>query len=219
MRSVADVLEEIVLEQPFLEEGLAEGIVNLSALARKLRPRVEAELMKEVSDGALVMALKRLSPTLSSRAGPPGGLQAFLKDLTVRSNLAELTFLKSDTLPEKQRQLILEAQQGAHEFVTFTRGTFEVTTIIESGLLAAAERIFTGETLIARLENLAAITIRLAPETVDTPGVHYAVLKLLAMHAINMVEVVGTYTELTLIVERDKVDRAFSILLTAASRS
>jgi hypothetical protein len=219
MRSVADVLEEIVLEQPFLEEGLAEGIVNLSALARRLRPRVESELMKEVSDGALVMALKRLVPTLEERGGPLGGLQAFLKDMTVRSNLAEITFLTSDTLPEKQRRLLHAAQQGAHEFVTFTRGTFEVTAIIESGLMAAAEEIFAGETIVARLDNLAAISIRLAPETVNTPGVHYSVLKLLAMRAINMVEVVGTYTELTLILEREQVDRAFSILHAAASRS
>jgi hypothetical protein len=175
--------------------------------------------MKEVSDGALVMALKRLSPTLSGRAGPPGGLPAFLRDLTVRSNLSEITFLKSDTLLERQRQLLLEAQQRAHEFVTFTRGTFEVTAIIDTALLPAAERIFAGETLVARLENLAAISIRLAPETVDTPGVHYSVLKLLAMHSINMVEVVGTYTELTLILEREQVDRAFSILHAAASRS
>jgi hypothetical protein len=219
MRSVADALEDIVLEQPFLEQGLAQGIINLSALARSLRPQVEAELMKEISDGALVMALKRLSPALAGRAGPPGRLKAFLKDITVRSNLSEITFLKSDTLPEKQRQLLLEAQQGAHEFVTFTRGTIEVTAIIESGLRDAADRIFTGETVVARLDRLSAITMRLPTDNVETSGLYYEVLKQLAMRDITVVEVVSTYTELTLILGRDQVDRAFSILLGAASRS
>jgi len=219
MKSVADVLEEIVCEQPFLEDSLARGVVNLSALARSLRPQVEAELMKEVSDGALVMALKRLSPTLGRRAGPPGGLKPFIRDITVRSNLSEITFLKSDTLPEKQRQLLLEAQQGSHEFVTFTRGNFEVTAIFESGLRTAADRIFEGENVVARLDRLAAITIRLPAANVETAGLYYEVLKQLAMRNITVVEVVSTYTELTLILERELVDRAFSILLAAASRS
>jgi hypothetical protein len=219
MISVADVLESIVLEEPFLEQGLADGIVNLSALARRLRPRVEAELMKEVSDGALVMALKRMSPSLERRAGPPGGLASYLRDLTVRSNLCELTLLKSDTLLERQQQLLASLGGRADRFITFTQGVFEVTAIFDAGLLEIADRIFENETVLARLEDLAGITIRLAPETVDTPGVHYSVLKQLAMRAINMVEVVSTYTELTLILERDQVDRAFSALLGSVSPS
>ncbi len=217
MRTVADVVRRVVVESPFLEEGLADGIVNLSALARQLRPRVEAELAKEVTEGALVMALKRLIPTLRERAAPGRGLGSYLKDLTVRSNLAEITFLKSNTLPEKQRQLLLEAQQGAHEFVTFTRGTYEVTAIFDSALGGAAERIFGGETVVARIDRLSAITIRLTTDSVHATGVYYEVLKQLAMRGINVVEVVSTYTELTLILERDHVDRAFSILLGVAS--
>jgi hypothetical protein len=215
---VADVMRELVFESPFLEDGLAQGIVNLSALARQLRPRVEAELVKEVSEGALVMALRRLTPEIRERAAPGHGLGSHIRDLTVRSNLSEITFVKSNTMPEKQRQLLLEAQQGAYEFVTFTRGTWEVTAIFDSALGPAVERIFAGETVISRLDGVSAVAIRLATDTVDTSGVYYEVLKQLAMRDINVIEVVSTYTEFTIILERDQVDRAFSILLEAASR-
>jgi hypothetical protein len=217
MRTVADVVRQVVLESPFLEDGLARGILNLSALARELRPRVEDELVKEVSEGSLVMALKRLAPGLRRRARPECGIGSYLRDLTVRSNLSEITFLKSQTLPGKQRELLTAAQRGAQEFVTFTRGSFEVTAIFDSSLGAAAEAIFEGETVVARLDRLAAITIRLAAETVETSGVYYQVLKHLAIRDINVVEVVSTYTELTIILQRDQVDRAFSILLGVAS--
>jgi hypothetical protein len=217
MKSVADVLQTIVADSPFLEDGLAEGIINLSALARKLKPRVEAELMKEVSDAALVMALRRLGPELERQTRPAGGLRHHLQDLTVRSNLCELTFLKSDTLLERQGRMLAEVAGRPDRFVTFTRGVFEVTTIFDSILLDVAEKIFSGETLVSRLENLAGITIRLTPETVYTPGVHYSILKQLALRGINVVEEVSTYTEYTIILERDLVDRAFSILLEFAS--
>jgi len=217
MKSVADVLETIVSDSPFLEDGLAEGIVNLSALARKLRPRVEGELMKNVSDAALVMALRRMGPDLVRKTKPSGGLRHHLQDLTVRSNLCELTFLKSDTLLEKQGRLLAEVAGRADRFVTFTQGVFEITTIFDSNLLEVAEEIFSGETILSRLEQLAGITIRLSPETVYTPGVHYSILKQLALRGINVVEEVSTYTEYTIIIERDLVDRAFSILLEYAS--
>jgi hypothetical protein len=217
MRAIADVVRQLVSESPFLEDGLARGIINLSALARELRPRVEAELVKEIGEGALVMALKRLTPKIREQVGVRRGLPSFLKDLTVRSDLSEITFVKSQTLPAKQRELLAEAQRGAHEFVTFTRGSFEVTAIFDSSLREAADRIFAGETVVSRLDDLAAITIRLAAETVETCGVYYEVLKRLAMWNINLVEVVSTYTELTVILDRDQVDRAFSILLAAST--
>lgn len=219
MRSVADVLRQLVVSSPFLEEGLADGIVNLSALARKLQPQVAAELMKPVSQGALVMALKRLQPEVAAGAMPPGGLRAFLSDLTVRSNLCELTFRRSETLLERQRELLRAVRRGTHQFVVFTQGVLEVTAIFDSSLLGVAERIFAEEAVLARLDRLAAITIRLAPQAVHTPGVHYAVLKQLAMRSINVVEVVSTYTELTIILEHGQVDRAFSILLDCTARN
>jgi hypothetical protein len=54
--------------------------------------------------------------------------------------------------------------------------------------------------------------IRLAPSTVRSPGVYYSILKQLAWRAINVVDVVSTYTEFTIVVEHADVDRAFAAL-------
>jgi hypothetical protein len=73
------------------------------------------------------------------------------------------------------------------------------------------------ERLVTRLDDLAALTVRLSPDTVQTPVVYYLLLKQLALNAFNVVEVVSTSTELTVVVEQQHVDRAFSVLLKAAS--
>ena len=44
-------------------------------------------------------------------------------------------------------------------------------------------------------------------------GVHYTLLKQLAWHDINLVEAVSTYSEFTIVLRRDVVDRAFSVLM------
>jgi FixJ family two-component response regulator len=41
---------------------LAEGLINISSLARKIKPEIEDFLQKPVQNGAVVMALKRYTP-------------------------------------------------------------------------------------------------------------------------------------------------------------
>ena len=74
------------------------------------------------------------------------------------------------------------------------------------------EKRFGKEKLVAKFHNLSSITIRLPKEVVYIPGVYYQVLKRLAWENINVIEVLSTYTELTVIVENKDVDQAFSTL-------
>ena len=62
MKATHVIVEEIIKKSPFLEEALAEGIINLSSLSRQIKPEIDEELHKDVQIGAIVMALKRLSP-------------------------------------------------------------------------------------------------------------------------------------------------------------
>jgi len=212
MITVPELAQKYVLQSPLLEEGLARGIMNLSALARELRPALESELGRPVSPAAILMALKRLSPELLKRAGrKPGGLKK-TGDLIVRSNLVEFTFRNSDSIWEKQKKLLQRIERDREAFLTYTQGVFEVMLIASSGIEKAVLEIFGGESILARVGNLSAIVIRLSPRSVHTPGVYYAILKQLAWGNVNVIDVVSTTLEFTILVEKPQVDRAFSIL-------
>ncbi len=212
MITINELLEQIILRTPFLEEGLSQGIINLSALSRKIRPQIEKELLKPVSESAILMALKRLLPDIMSKSET---MDINLKagDITVRSGLTEFTYLKSATLIENKMQLLDEIKSSEDFFVTITQGVHETTMIVNSSLEKRLEEIFHGETLVKKIDDLAAITIRLTGEMVYLPGVHYNILKQLAWHNINIIEVVSTYTEFNIILQKKEVDTSFSILL------
>ena len=212
MRTVAEAVESLVSAAPFLEDGLALGILNLSALARRLRPRIEAELHKEVSDAAVMMALKRLAPRFASKTAEVNRLLRRMGELTVRSSLVEFTFRNSETILERQQELLAAVHRRRDTFLTVTQGVFEVTVIASALLAGKIEQVFAGERTVSRLDDLSAINIRLPRETVHTPGVHYVLLKQLAFANINVVEVVSTFTELTVVLSHREVDRAFSVL-------
>jgi len=212
MITINELLEQIILRTPFLEEGLSQGIINLSALSRKIRPQIEKELLKPVSESAILMALKSLLPDIMSNSKE---IDINLKagDITVRSGLTEFTYLKSATLIENKMQLLDEVKLRGDFFVTITQGVHETTMIVNSSLEKRLEEIFRGETLVKKIDDLAAITIRLTGEMVYLPGVHYNILKQLAWYNINIIEVVSTYTEFNIILQKKEVDTSFSILL------
>jgi hypothetical protein len=212
MRRISDVVEAYVLESPLVEEHLSLGLLNLSAVARYLRPRVRKELLRPVSEAAIMMALKRLAPRVAARTRRPATRSPKPSDLIVRSNLVELTFHASDTMREKHRRLLNRADRADDAFLTYTQGASEVMLMVSAGLEKSALEIFAGERLVSRVHNLSAIVIRLAPSTVRTPGVYYAILKRLAWLNLNVVDVVSTFTEFTIVLANEEVDQAFSAL-------
>jgi len=218
MITVSEEIEKIVLGSHLLEEGLSQGIINLSALSRKIKPQIDSALMKNVSESAILMALKRFTLRAKSKEKEPINVLKNKVDITVRSNLSEFTFLKSDSILERKKELLEEIKEIKESFITFTQGVFEMTIIISADLTKTVENIFKEEKTILTINNLSAITIKLSPEIIYTPGVYYSILKQLAWKNINVVEVVSTYTEFTIILKKEYIDISFSILLNFLSK-
>ncbi len=212
MITVPEAVERIVTHTPFIEEGLRDGLLNLSAVARRLRPEVEKRLAHEVSEAAIMMGLRRLAIRLRKRSRPLGNVLRRIGDLALRSDLVEFTFQTSATILDRKRQLLDAMAKRRDTFVAITQGISEVTLIVSRTAAADVARLFAGEREVARLEDLSSITVRLPEKAVGIPGVHYSILKQLAWHDINVVEVVSTYTELSIVLANADVDRAFVVL-------
>ncbi len=213
MITVPELVEEIIAKSPFLEEGLSSGIINLSSLARQIQPEIQKKLYKDIQTGAIVMALKRLSKQIKSKDKTK--LSDVLKnmtDITVRSNITEFAFDNSSTLPEKQRKLLEELSSEKNTFFTTSAGVYETSLFVSKNLETQVKKIFQSEKIRYEMSDLSAITVILPKEAVFVPGVYYSVLKALAWEGINFIEVVSSYTELTIILQNSNVDRAFSIL-------
>jgi len=211
MITIPEVVESIIKQSPLLSEGLSQGLINTSALARKIKKEVENRSRKLVTEGAIIMAIQRLSSQLASSAPSFASFQN-TPDMIVRSNLFEYTVKNSPTLIAKQKILLDEISHENKYFVTITNGVFETTIIASSALRERIKEIFKKEEKFGEIPALSSITIRLTPEIVNTPGSYVQILKFLAWEGINIIEVVSTYLELTIILSEQDIDRAFSIL-------
>ncbi len=213
MKTIAQVVEEIIKEQPFLEQALTEEIVNLSSLARKIKPEVEERLMKEAQSGAIVMALKRLVPTLEINFEKKvQNVLMNIGDITIRSNLSDYTFRNSDTLVERQRALLERIHGNREAFYTISQGIYETTIVLSSSLKDLFEDLFRDEDLLSKTDKLSTITIKLPPENKSTFGVYYSIFKHIAWEGINIYEVISTTNEFSIVLKDEYVSKAFDAI-------
>lgn len=214
MISISDAVYDIVKHSPYLTEALSEQIVNLSSLARKIHSQVESKVKKDINDGAIIAALKRIGGKLNHKFKKVK-IISNLGDITVRSNITEYTYSNTETLLKKFQELFLNIGSKKEIFLNLSQGVTESTIIASGNIEKEIQQVFKNATLTMKLENLSSISMKLPQDTVDNPGAYYSILKLFALEGINMVEMVSTFSEVSLIFRTADIDRAFSVLTKA----
>ena len=193
---------------------MTDDLINISALARKLKPEIEELVGKEVKEGAIVMAIKRMTPGLYHRLNVKiTKVMGDLGDFLVRSNLSDYTFENSDSLKNKQADLVQEINKDSDSFFALCKGVTETTFIVSQQKSDTIEKIFKGEKLKSSTKDLASVTVKLPLINTEIYGIYYYILKHLAWEGINIVEIVSTSNEFTVVVKQDDVDKAFKILM------
>lgn len=214
MLSISEVTRDLITESLLLEEALSLGIINLTGLARILKMEIEKRLMKPVRIGSIVMSLKRLPKKSFKTTIKYREVFEQIQDISVRSNLVEYTFQNRDDLIEKLALFLRKFGQNRDLFFTTSRGIRETSCIVSKSTQKEIEAIFENNRLVAKTDQLAAITIVHPTEAVSLPGFYYIILKVLAWNNINVIETVSTYTEFTVVLESKDIDKAFSVLKT-----
>ncbi len=214
MSSISKITEEIINRSPFLREAMTENLINVSALARKIIPEVEKMTNKEIKEGAIVMAIKRMTPGVYHKLDIKikkviGGIGDFL----VRSDLVDFTFENSESLRDCQNELIKYTQNDKDSFFALCKGITETTYILNTKYADEVKRIFAKENSKGHNTDLSSITVKLPETNTETFGVYYYIMKHLAWDGINIEQVVSTANEFTVIVDSSDIDDAFKILM------
>ncbi len=211
MITVPEAAKKIIERSRYLSEAISKGLINYSALARYIKPELEEMLFKDVSESAIIMALKRLEPQFQPKFKQSNVFKT-PPEMIVRSNLTELTFNNSEELTEKLSEIFSLHARHSKYFFALTEGISETTIIASYDFAENIKKILKEQTIVAEYKNLSSLTVRQPKEITYTPGIVYFFLKSLAWEGINLMEVVSTYLELTLILEDKEVNRAFAIL-------
>ncbi len=204
--SIASLVREAVERDPCLWYCMREGIVNLSAAARRISSRIEEEWGLKPSLAAVKMALSRLA---RSRGG--GGLGRIARVLAGSTLVIQDRVAVVTTGREALPRLLSEARLWEARFLQVTQSLRAASIVVsEEDLDRILEATGGGEVL----RGQAALIMISPPEIVSTPGVVALITSYLDFHGINITQIISCSTDTIIVLDSGRATEAFKALHT-----
>lgn len=204
--SVAQSVRSYIDARPVVRDALGLGIVNLSALTRRIRD--EAGLG---SEEAVLVACRRYKAP-QGQAGYQAAIRRVLdkSKLEVRTKVATLTARNSWKLTAKLEKA-MATMQGLSSPVHVLQGSESVTIITDEALLKGMEETI-GEDVIKVRRGLVELNIRSPDSIEDVAGILSFLATSLSARGINFNEVISCYKDNIFIVDEADLFPAFQVL-------
>jgi len=210
MITIGELVTQYLKNHPFVAQAIEDDLINYSSLARQIKPQFEKELMKRIEVSAVGMALRRAARQIQKKKTSFPIIHP--EEIIVRSGIVEYTFEKSETISGAVAAFLHATAAEKKYFSAVTEGVFEVAVIMSKQYEHIAKICFKKEKVTALQDSISAITLRLPTNNVVVPGVYHRFLQKLAWENINVIDIVSTLTEFTVLLSEKEVDRAFTLL-------
>jgi hypothetical protein len=209
MIKISDVVSEILYASPSAYDAMRSGFLNLSAYGKQIQPLVEERCWKPVKVGSIVAALARLAPKVADQQSLYPTVK--LDDLTIKAALCDISFEKTEQTIELAHTLTQKLKGRQETFLTFTQSNTEITVIASQDLVTLILDHFSIKPK-AVYQNIVGLTAHFSPDYLTEPNIIFSIISTLANKRVNLIEIVSTYTELTMLIEQKDLSVAINQL-------
>jgi len=205
--SISKIVQLLIENDPPIQDALARGYGNYSAIARILKPKVEEIYGRKVGIAGLITAVKRARVTYTPRTE----YRKIVAEsrITLRTDVAKISVEKTRRSLEKARLISTDFPEA---FFQVLEGATTLTLITDEGIFDEVRSIFMEEEILGERRNLAALIVQSPREIVDTPGCIVAFYNPLSRAHINIEETASCFTETIIVLRMEEAAKAFSIL-------
>ena len=130
-------------------------------------------------------------------------------EITVRSNLILAGLSNIDV---QGLSILISRDTNSRSLFLKNQGIHEASFIMSQDLFEKYKNTIESKNPLVFQDKVSTITIYLPKEAQETSGIYYFFLKSLAWEGINILELVSTPQELTIVVSDHDVERAFGII-------
>lgn len=208
MKRISDALNEIVSGNSFLQFGLYNKMLNLSKLAYFIKPLVELRTKKELKQSAILMNLSRMQTRIAKIAPRVDDFE--ITHMTIRSDLALMTFDRSQDVHKRLNSLYVEIQKQ-DGYITMNHGIHELTLIIDSEFLPTLE-IFITEKPKYINKYISALSVQFDQKFFEIPGLLYSLMQQITLQNLNIIEISSTFTEFSFYLDQKDIPLAFDTI-------
>ncbi len=214
---LSDAVRQAVDAQPFLKMPMEMGLVNYSALARKIKPHLEKRLDSALSVEAIAMALHRnVEPSpLKVREQPKDVLDVIAGcKIHLLPDMVTLHYPYNRKLQERLHQVKTTIeQQGGNLYVIERENEISITTQkkFQSQVNKIAEKVEP----LDKYHDVALLSIQYPSKGLKQPGVLNYLVQCLTSANINLLGVFNSYSKISFGIAENDAPTAYERLSSA----
>ncbi len=211
---LSEVVKQAIDAYPFLKTPMDLGLVNYSALARKIKPQLEKQLGQALSVESIAMALHRhVEPSSQQMLNRPLDIIAACK-VQLLPDIAAVHYAYSRKLQEKIHQAKTDIENRGGNVYVVERAV-EISIITQSDFIEQILKAADKAKPLARHSNMALVTLQYPPEALDKPGVFSYFVETLHQSNVNIIGIFSSYSKMSFVVAESDAHRAYDRLVRA----
>ncbi len=206
--NLAEMTRAYIDTHPSIKDCVSKGLVNYSALARKIMKDTGVD-----NEEAVMIACRRYASKLGKSSNHEMDILSVLKDsrLEMRTKTCIVTAKNDWTVLHKMDNLFKDLW-NERSIMQVVQSASAVTIIADKMLKDRIIDTVGRFNIINVRENLVEIVVKSPEKIVDTTGVIAYLITSLSDAGINIEETVSCYTDTIFIVEEEDMINAYSVL-------
>jgi len=206
--SIAKITRDLIESDLSIQDSIARDYVNISGVARLLKPKIEKISKTNVNEEAIITAIKRITPKYNSVSNEI--MEIISKSsINVRTGVSKLSVVKNKRNQEKIRNAMINNKE---EFIQISEATSALTVIYSQEFRKELTRRFNNAEILEDSVNLAAIIVHSPIEVINIPGFVFTIYGQVAKRQINIEDTVSCFTDTIIVVKTKDVAMTFSAL-------
>lgn len=208
MITVKQIIEEIIQNNDFVEDGLYNNYLNLTSFWEYIKPIIENKLQKEVSVSSIKMTLSRISKDLQKQKE----LKIIKKsNFFIKKWISILTVSKTPQNLWKIESIYEKNIDFVDNYFSVVNWSKEINIIYSETIKDIIWEIFS--TFSNEISWLWAIGIYLDDKMLETKWMFYSLTKKLYFNWVNILEITSTYKEIVFFVREKDLKQAIDSLI------
>ena len=207
--NITKITEKYINEHPSVKDCVSKGLINYSALTRRISEDLNIDLKKNFD--AILIACRRYF----RKAKKEDVLEKKIIDILKNSKLEVknkviVVVIEKDIYLNNLIDLHKEIKKKSETF-HMIEGSNTITMITSSEFKDEIKKLFKNK-LIKVTEDLAEVTLKSSEDLEDTPGVIAFLTSLLAENGVNIIETMSTWTDTLFVISEKDIARVMEVL-------
>jgi len=209
--SLSDAVREEIQGLPHIKTSLNEGIVNYSALARKIMPKLNEKLGKKVNEESVIVSIKRYADELTSNGAGNDYTELFANsELSMQGDISYIHFRKNDNVVSKLAKFFGDEDWKIGEMRILIHGGEQIMLLANTHRINGMMEDLSND-VIRQIDDSTLVTFRMPMESYDVYGIIAEITSMLSKKGIS-IEIISYPSDLHIIVQEKDVEKTYSTL-------